>query len=172
MKKRAEAVNGAMFQMVAHGITASALFFIVGVVYDRAHHRDLNEFGGLYEPMPLYSGLSAILFFASMGLPGLCGFFGEFSVLMAAWNYSPALAIPAVLSVVLTACYLLWAWQRVYFGTNPATASFPELTPREAAVLVPFAVLAIVLGVWPSLLTNWMEPSIAGWIENMSVLKP
>ena len=165
-------VNGAMFQMVAHGITASALFFIVGVVYDRAHHRDLNEFGGLYEPMPLYSGLSAILFFASMGLPGLCGFFGEFSVLMAAWNYSPALAIPAVLSVVLTACYLLWAWQRVYFGTNPATASFPELTPREAAVLVPFAVLAIVLGVWPSLLTNWMEPSIAGWIENMSVLKP
>ena len=164
-------VNGAMFQMVAHGITASALFFIVGVIYDRGHHRDLNKFGGLYEPMPLYSGLSAILFFASMGLPGLCGFFGEFTVLMAAWNYSPALAIPAVLSVVLTAGYLLWAWQRVYFGTNPATASFPELTPREAAVLVPFAVLAIVLGVWPSLLTNWMEPSVAGWIENMAALK-
>jgi len=165
-------VNGAMFQMIAHGITASALFFIVGVVYDRAHHRDLNKFGGLYEPMPLYSGLSAILFFASMGLPGLCGFFGEFTVLMAAWNYSPALAIPAVLSVVLTAAYLLWAWQRVYFGTNPATATFPEMSPREAAVLVPFALLAILLGVWPGLLTNWMEPSVAGWIENMSVLKP
>jgi NADH-quinone oxidoreductase subunit M len=165
-------VNGAMFQMVAHGITASALFFIVGVIYDRGHHRDLNRFGGLYEPMPLYSGLSAILFFASMGLPGLCGFFGEFTVFMAAWNYSPALAIPAVLSVVLTAAYLLWAWQRVYFGTNPATAGFPDLTAREAAVLIPFALLAIVLGVWPSLLTNWMEPSVAGWIENMSVLKP
>ena len=66
----------------------------------------------------------------------------------------------------------LWAWQRVYFGTNPATAGFPELTAREAAVLVPFALLAILLGVWPSLLTNWMEPSVAGWIENMSVLKP
>jgi len=165
-------VNGAMFQMIAHGITASALFFIVGVVYDRAHHRDLNKFGGLYEPMPVYSGLSAILFFASMGLPGLCGFFGEFTVLMAAWNFSPGLAIASVLSVVLTAAYLLWAWQRVYFGTNPATAGFPELTLREAAVLVPFAVLAILLGVWPSLLTNWMEPSVAGWIENMSVLKP
>jgi NADH-quinone oxidoreductase subunit M len=165
-------VNGAMFQMIAHGITASALFFIVGVVYDRAHHRDLNKFGGLYEPMPLYSGLSAILFFASMGLPGLCGFLGEFTVLLAAWNFSPGLAIASVLSVVLTAAYLLWAWQRVYFGTNPATAGFPDLSPREASVLVVFAALAILLGVWPSLLTNWMEPSIAGWIENMSVLKP
>jgi NADH-quinone oxidoreductase subunit M len=164
-------VNGAVFQMIAHGVTASALFFIVGVVYDRAHHRDLNRFGGLYEPMPLYSGLSAVLFFASMGLPGLCGFVGEFTVLMAAWNFSPGLAIPAVLSVILTAAYLLWAWQRVYFGTNPETKAFPELTVREAAVLVPFAVLAILLGVWPGVVMNWAEPSVAGWVENMSVLK-
>jgi NADH-quinone oxidoreductase subunit M len=165
-------VNGAMFQMIAHGITASALFFVVGVIYDRAHHRNLNQFGGLYEPMPLYSGLSAILFFASMGLPGLCGFLGEFTVLLAAWNFSPGLAIAAVSSVILTAAYLLWAWQRVFFGTNPATAGYAEMSPREAVVLVVFAVFAIVLGVWPSLLTNWMEPSIAGWIENMSVLQP
>jgi NADH-quinone oxidoreductase subunit M len=165
-------VTGAVFQMVAHGVTASALFFIVGVVYDRGHHRDLNRFGGLYEPMPLYSGLSAVLFFASMGLPGLCGFFGEFSVLMAAWNFSPGLAVPAVLSVILTAGYLLWAWQRVYFGTNPATASFPDLSLREAAVLIPFAALAILLGVWPGLVTNWMEPSVGGWVENLAVLKP
>ena len=80
-------MNGAMFQMVAHGITAAALFFVVGVVYDRAHHRDLNRFGGLKEPMPLYAGMSAILFFASMGLPGLCGFVGEFCVFIAAWNF-------------------------------------------------------------------------------------
>ncbi|HJZ55872.1 MAG TPA: NADH-quinone oxidoreductase subunit M [Gemmataceae bacterium] len=165
-------VNGAVFQMLAHGITASAMFFIVGVVYDRAHHRDLNQFGGLYEPMPLYSGLSSVLFFASMGVPGLCGFVGELMVMVAAWNFSPALAIPAILSVILTAAYLLWAWQRVYFGTNPATKAFPELTPREAGVLVPFAVLAILLGVWPSLVLNWVEPSIAGWVENMAALKP
>src|SRR5947208_13068016 len=160
-----------MFQMVAHGITASALFFIVGVVYDRAHHRDLNRFGGLKEPMPLYAGMSAILFFASMGVPGLCGFVGELMVLMAAWNFSPALAVPAVLSVVLTAGYLLWAWQRVYFGTNPQTKAFPELSLREAAVLAPFAVLAILLGVWPGLVLNWVEPSLAGWVENMAALK-
>lgn len=166
-------VNGAVFQMVAHGITASALFFIVGVVYDRAHHRDLNRFGGLKEPMPLYAGLSAILFFASMGLPGLCGFVGEFCVFLAAWNFSPALAIPAVLSVILTAGYLLWTWQRVYLGTNPATKDFPELTPREAACLLPLALLAIALGVMPGvLLFNWMDPSVSGWVENMAVLKP
>ena len=166
-------VDGAMFQMVAHGITASALFFIVGVVYDRAHHRDLNRFGGLKEPMPLYAGMSAILFFASMGLPGLCGFVGEFCVLLAAWNFAPELAIPAVLSVILTAGYLLWTWQRVYLGTNPATKDFPELTPREAVCLLPFAVLAILLGVLPGmLLFNWMDPSVSGWIENMAPLKP
>jgi NADH-quinone oxidoreductase subunit M len=166
-------VDGAMFQMVAHGITASALFFIVGVVYDRAHHRDLNRFGGLKEPMPLYAGMSAILFFASMGLPGLCGFVGEFCVFIAAWNFSPALAIPAVLSVILTAGYLLWTWQRVYLGTNPATKNFPELSPREAMCLLPFAVLAILLGVLPGmLLFNWMDPSVSGWIENMAPLKP
>lgn len=165
-------VNGALFQMLAHGITASALFFIVGVIYDRAHHRDLNRFGGLYEPMPLYSGLSAILFFASMGLPGLCGFVGELWVMMAAWNFSPALAVPAVLSVILTAGYLLWAWQRVFFGTNPDTRSFPELSAREAAVLVPFAVLAILLGVWPAVVMNWTEPSVTGWVANLAALKP
>ena len=166
-------VDGAMFQMVAHGITASALFFIVGVVYDRAHHRDLNRFGGLMEPMPLYGGMSAILFFASMGLPGLCGFVGEFCVFVAAWNFAPELAIPAVLSVILTAAYLLWTWQRVYFGTNPDTKHFPELSPREAVCLFPFAVLAIALGVLPGvLLFNWMDPSVSGWIENMAPLKP
>ncbi|QDU22944.1 complex I subunit 4 family protein [Urbifossiella limnaea] len=164
-------VGGAVFQMVAHGITASALFFAVGVVYDRAHHRDLNRLGGLYEPMPAYSGLAAVLFFASMGLPGLCGFVGEFTVLTAAWNYAPGLAIPAVLSVILTAAYLLWAWQRVYFGTNPATKGFPELSAREAAVLVPFAALAVLLGVWPGLIMRWLDPSVAGWVENLAALK-
>jgi NADH-quinone oxidoreductase subunit M len=167
------AVDGALFQMVAHGITASAMFFIVGVVYDRAHHRDLNRFGGLREPMPLYAGLSAIMFFASMGLPGLCGFVGEFCVLLGAWNFAPELAIPAVLTMILTAGYLLWAWQRVYLGTNPETKNFPELTPREAACLLPLAVLAVALGVLPYvLLMNWMEPSVSGWIANLAPLKP
>jgi NADH-quinone oxidoreductase subunit M len=165
-------VNGAVFQMIAHGITSAAMFFIVGVAYDRAHHRDVNLFGGLYEPMPLFSGFSAIMFFASMALPGLCGFVGEFFVLVAAWNFSPALAIPAILSAILTAAYLLWTWQRIYLGTNQQTQSFADASAREAAILLPFAVLAILLGVIPqTVILNWVDPSVSGWIANLSVLK-
>jgi NADH-quinone oxidoreductase subunit M len=165
-------MNGAMFQMLAHGISSAGMFFVVGVAYDRAHHREINRFGGLMTSMPLYGGLSAILFFASMGLPGLCGFVGELFVMMAAWNFSPALAIPAVLSVILTAGYLLWTWQRVFLGTNQATQGYPDLSPREAACLLPFVVLAFLLGILPqTLIFNWVDPSITGWVANMSVLK-
>ncbi|MFO0850595.1 MAG: NADH-quinone oxidoreductase subunit M [Gemmataceae bacterium] len=164
-------VNGAVFQMLAHGITASALFFVVGVVYDRAHHREIDRLGGLLEPMPLYGGLSAVLIFASMALPGLCGFVGEFMVILAAWNFCPGLAVPAILATILTAAYLLRTWQKVYLGTNPATADFPDLSAREFVVLLPFALLAIALGVLPWLVTTWVEPSVAGWVDALSRLK-
>ncbi|MEO2089054.1 MAG: NADH-quinone oxidoreductase subunit M, partial [Gemmataceae bacterium] len=167
------AVNGALFQMLAHGVTASALFFVVGVVYDRAHHRDLTRFGGLKEPMPVYSGMSAILFFASMGLPGLCGFVGEFNVVLGAWKFCWGLALCAILATVLTAAYLLWAWQRVYLGVNPATAAFPDASAREVAVLLPFVLLSIALGVFPSFLVyQWAEPSVAGWVSQLAPLSP
>jgi NADH-quinone oxidoreductase subunit M len=167
------AVNGALFQMLAHGVTASALFFVVGVVYDRAHHRDLTRFGGLKEPMPVYSGMSAILFFASMGLPGLCGFVGEFNVVLGAWKFCWGLAVCAILATVLTAAYLLWAWQRVYLGMNPATAAFPDVSAREVTVLLPFVLLSIALGVFPSFLVyQWAEPSVAGWVSQLAPLSP
>ncbi len=165
-------VNGAVYQMLAHGISASALFFVVGVVYDRAHHRDLDRLGGLTESMPVHTGLSAILFFASMGLPGLCGFVGEFKVMMAAWAFAPALALAAILATILTAAYLLWAWQRAYLGVNESTRSFPDVSPREFAVLVPFVLLAIALGLFPSVLVlSWVEPSLAGWIDDLAPLR-
>ncbi len=83
-------MNGAMFQMIAHGISSAGMFFLVGVIYDRAHHRNLDNFRGLYEPMPLYGGISAMIFFAAMGLPGLCGFVGEVMVIIGTWNFQPA----------------------------------------------------------------------------------
>ena len=166
-------VNGAMFQMLAHGITAAALFFVVGVVYERAHHREINKFGGLLEPMPLFGGLSAILFFASMGLPGLCGFVGEIFVVLAAWNFNPGLAIPAILATVVTAGYLLWTWQRVFLGVNLNTSKYPDLSLREALCLIPFVLLAIALGVLPqTLVLSWMEPSVTGLVENLARLRP
>jgi NADH-quinone oxidoreductase subunit M len=170
-------MNGAMFQMIAHGITSAGMFFLVGVIYDRAHHRNLDNFRGLYEPMPLYGGISAIIFFAAMGLPGMCGFVGEFMVVLATWNYSPVFAFLAAATVVLTAAYILWTLQRVYLGTNPAYKDYPDITPRELTitpreltVAVPLVVLSILLGVLPALLLNWMEPSVTNLIDTLAKL--
>jgi NADH-quinone oxidoreductase subunit M len=164
------AMNGAMFQMIAHGITSAGMFFLVGVIYDRAHHRNLDNFRGLFEPMPLYGGISALIFFAAMGLPGLCGFVGEFFVVLGTWNYSPAFAIIAALTVVITAAYILWTLQRVYLGQNPAYKGYPDINLRELLCIVPLAVLAIVLGVWPNLLLSWMDPSVTGLVDSLAKL--
>jgi NADH-quinone oxidoreductase subunit M len=164
-------MNGAMFQMIAHGVTSAGMFFLVGVIYDRAHHRNLDNFRGLMEPMPLYGGISAIIFFAAMGLPGLCGFVGEVFVVLATWNFSKVLAFLAALTVVLTAAYILWTVQRVYLGTNPAYKDYPDMTPREVAIATPLVVLSVALGVFPSfLLLSWMEPSVAGLVNALAAL--
>ena len=102
-----------------------------------------------------------------MGLPGLCGFVGEFFVMMSAWKFSPTLARLAILSTIPTAIYLLRAWQRVYMGTNPNTAKLPDVTAREFVVLLPLVLMAIVLGVLPFLLNRWIQPSVHGWIAVM-----
>src|SRR5947209_16864777 len=171
-------MNGAMFQMIAHGITSAGMFFLVGVIYDRAHHRDLNNFRGLYEPMPLYGGISAIIFFAAMGLPGMCGFVGEFMVILSAWNFHPwnwehggqVFAVLSALTVVLTAAYILWTLQRVYLGQNPAYKDLPDISFRELLCIVPLVVFAVLLGVAPSLLLSWMEPSLTGLVNTLAQL--
>jgi NADH-quinone oxidoreductase subunit M len=171
-------MNGAMFQMIAHGITSAGMFFLVGVIYDRAHHRNLDNFRGLNEPMPLYGGISAIIFFAAMGLPGLCGFVGEFMVILGTWNFQTAefphigkvMAILAALTVVLTAAYILWTVQRVYLGTNPAYKDYPDINLRELLCIVPLVILAVVLGVLPFLLLNWMEPHVTGLVDSLANL--
>jgi NADH-quinone oxidoreductase subunit M len=156
-------LNGAMFQMIAHGISSAGMFFMVGVIYDRAHHRDLNRFGGLMGKMPLYSGLSAGLFFAGLGLPGLCGFIGEVFVVLSTWNFSWILAIVAASGVILTAGYILWAMQRVYLGAEYKGPHPEDLTPmsmRETTIAVTLLALAIVFGIFPAIMFNIMEPSI------------
>lgn len=164
-------MNGAMFQMMAHGISSAGMFFLVGVIYDRAHHRNLDNFRGLMEPMPLYGGVSAIIFFAALGLPGLCGFVGEVMVVLGTWNFSQTFAILAALTVVITAAYILWTMQRVYFGVNPAYKDYPDMNLRELITVAPLVVFAIALGVFPSyLLLSWMEPSVTGLVENLTAL--
>jgi NADH-quinone oxidoreductase subunit M len=165
-------MNGAMFQMIAHGITSAGMFFLVGVIYDRAHHRNLDNFRGLYEPMPLYGGISAIIFFAAMGLPGMCGFVGEFMVVLATWNFSPVLSILAAGTVVITAAYILWTLQRVFLGTNPAYKNYPDIDLRELAAIVPLVVLSVVLGIVPNLVLYWMSPSVNELVNSLARLTP
>jgi NADH-quinone oxidoreductase subunit M len=162
------AANGALFMMVAHGITSAMLFFIVGVAYDRAHHREISRLGGLATTMPLYTGLSAVGIFANLGLPGLCGFVGEIMVLLGSFeaarpdsilSHSGVLAghiypfaIVACFGVVLTAAYMLWTIQRVFFGPEKAEyKEFPEVDQCEQVVLWPLAIMAILLGILPTL---------------------
>lgn len=156
-------VNGAMFQMIAHGLTSAGMFFLVGVVYDRVHHRDLDRLGGLFARMPVYSGLSVGILFAAMGLPGLCGFIGEILVVLSAWNYQIALAVVAASVVILTAGYILWTIQRVYLGPEYKGPHPEALTPasdREVAILAPLLALAILLGVYPRALLDYTSPTI------------
>ncbi len=148
--------QGAMFQMLAHGISSPMCFFLVGVIYDRAHHRDINRFGGLWLTMPRYGTMATIGFFASLGLPGLCGFIGEVWVLLgtvaARDHFSWALpaAIVAASGVILTAGYILWLIRRVYLGTErPEHTGFPDASARETLILVPMAILCIAMGVFP-----------------------
>ncbi len=165
-------MQGAMFQMIAHGITSAGMFLMVGVIYDRAHHRNLNNFRGLYEPMPLYGGISAILFFGAMGLPGMCGFIGEAMVVLATWQYSPVFSILAAATVVLTAAYILWTIQRVFMGVNPVYKKERDMDLRELACALPLVILCVALGVLPwQLLLSWMEPSITGLIDTLASIK-
>jgi NADH-quinone oxidoreductase subunit M len=166
-------MNGAMFQMIAHGITSAGMFFLVGVIYDRAHHRRLDNFRGLYEPMPLYGGISAIIFFAAMGLPGMCGFVGEFMVVLATWNYNKVFAVLAALTVVITAAYILWTLQRVFMGENPQYKNYSDITVREIVCIAPLVVLSVALGILPyQLLINWMDPSVTGLVDTLARYKP
>jgi NADH-quinone oxidoreductase subunit M len=153
--------NGAMFQMVAHGLSSAMMFFLVGVIYDRAHHRDLNRFGGLALAMPVYFGLAIVGFFAGMGLPGTAGFVGEVFVLFAAIDHNPWLAAVAAIGMVLTAGYILWMIQRVYLGPKrKENDSYAPMTAREVIILAPMGLFAIALGIYPKLATMFYDGTL------------
>ena len=167
----AQGVNGAMFQMLAHGISSAGMFFMVGVLYDRVHHRNLNEFGGIFSKMPVYSGLAITIFFAGLGLPGLCGFIGEVLVTLSSWNYSRTLAVISAFTVILTAAYILWAIQRVYLGAEyrgPHEDALKPITPRELSIATPLVFLAILFGVAPQILFQYVTPSVNQQVETLA----
>jgi NADH-quinone oxidoreductase subunit M len=137
------------------------LFLLVGVIYDRAHHRRIDGFGGLAQTMPVYTGIVTIAFFAAMGLPGLSAFISEVLVLLGAWQYDRILTIIAASAVVLTAGYMLWMLQRVWLGPiNEKYASLPDVNMRELVTLVPLAVIVMILGVYPHAILDLINPSL------------
>jgi NADH-quinone oxidoreductase subunit M len=151
--------QGAMFQMIAHGISSPMCFFLVGVLYDRAHHREINRFGGLWTTMPRYGSLATLGFFAAMGLPALCGFIGEVlailgtfdsKVLATAGGYHMIYGVLAAAGAIFSAVYILWMMQRVYLGPEkPEYAGYPDASRRELLILAPLAALCVLLGVLP-----------------------
>ena len=185
-------VNGAALQMFNHGVSSAMMFLLVGVIYDRAHHRDLTRFGGIGLQMPWYTGLATLGFFASLGLPGLNGFISEFMCFVGAWGGNEQVSLVAgtvgahgigsrwivvvsLLGVILTACYILWTIQRVFLGKirNEEYKKFPDLSFREVFALAPLGALCVLLGVWPKILIDFMDGTLTTMTDMVrNVLAP
>ena len=150
LASRATALNGAVLQMVAHGIITGALFFLVGMIYDRTHIREIDGFGGLSKQMPVYAGIMMLACFASLGLPGLVGFVAEFMVFLGAFGSFKIITGLALLGVVITAAYFLWTIQRIFLGPlNRQWAALPDMDAGELISIVPLSVLMVLLGLYP-----------------------
>ncbi|HEX5672541.1 MAG TPA: NADH-quinone oxidoreductase subunit M [Acidimicrobiia bacterium] len=152
---------GGVVQNINHGITTGALFLLVGMIYDRRHTKQIADFGGLAQVMPIYSGIFLFTAFASIGLPGLNGFVGEFMVLVGSFPTLPVYVIVAAGGVVLAAVYLLWAYERTFTGPldKPENEKLVDLSAREVALLAPLVVLMVLLGLYPRILLDRVEPS-------------
>jgi len=156
-----QGITGAVFQMFNHGTITAMLFLIVGVIYDRAHTRGLNEFGGLMNKMPRYAAVMTIAFFAALGLPGLSGFISEVFSLLGAFRTFQTLTIISAVTIVLTAGYMLWVLQRVFLGTLPEKWNgLTDMNGRETVMLVSLAVVVIFLGIYPAPVLDLMTTSV------------
>ena len=157
---------GGVFQMWTHGLISPMLFLIAGVIYDRAHHREIEGFGGLALQMPEYTGLTGLAFMASLGLPALAGFISEFLVFIGAFPAYRVLTVLSALAVVITAAYYLWALQRMFLGKlNEKYAGLPDLTWRERVTLYPLATLIVLIGIFPGPALNLINKTMMSILD-------
>ncbi len=170
-------INGAVFQMFNHGTVTAMLFLLVGVIYDRAHHREIAKFGGLANVMPKYLGISAVAFFAALGLPGMSAFISEAMVFLGAFTVYKVYTIIGIGGIIITAGYVLWTMQRMFFGEGLRDEKYkglsladvklklPEINGRELFTLIPLAVIVIFLGIWPHPVLGLMDKTLVHLIE-------
>ena len=165
-----QGIEGAILQMISHGIVSAALFLCVGVVYDRIHTREIERYGGLVNRMPLYSFVFMIFIMGSIGLPGTSGFVGEFLVLLAIFSVNTYFAVFATTGVVLAAAYSLWLYRKVIFGSliKKDLLEILDLSRREIIILFPLAFLTIFFGFYPQPLIDIIEPATLHLISNIS----
>ncbi|KRS14575.1 NADH-quinone oxidoreductase chain 13 [Roseovarius atlanticus] len=163
-----QGIDGAIFQMLSHGFISGALFLCVGVIYDRMHTREIDAYGGLVNRMPAYALIFMLFTMANVGLPGTSGFIGEFLTLMGIFKVNTWVALVATSGVILSAAYALWLYRRVVLGDliKESLKSIKDMTQREKAIFAPLVVMTLLLGVYPSLVTDIIGPSVEALISN------
>ena len=168
-----QGVEGAIYQMLSHGIVSGALFLIVGVVYDRMHSRDIEAYGGLVHRMPKYAIVFMLFMLASVGLPGTSGFVGEFLILVGAFKVNSWVAALTALGIILGAAYMLYLYRRVIFGqlTKESLRRILDLSPREIVVFAPLVILVLWMGIYPAPFLGMMHASVANLVDHMDAVR-
>ena len=164
-----QGIQGAIYQMLNHGLSTGALFLAVGMIYDRRHTRMIDDFGGLWKQIPLFSAIFLVITLSSIGLPGLNGFVGEFLILLGAFKNSPFWAAWAATGIVLGAIYMLWMFRRVIYGPldRIENQKLQDLNFREIAILTPILVLIVFMGIYPQPFLSRMKPSVELMIQRI-----
>ncbi len=156
-------VEGGIYQMLNHGLSTGALFLLVGIIYERRHTRLIADFGGMQKQMPVYGAIFLLVVMSSIGLPGLNGFVGEFLIMLGVFQFKETYAVIAVVGVILSACYMLWMYQRMMFGKldKPENQKVADINKRELAYMIPVLLLIVWMGVYPSSFLRKMDVSVA-----------
>jgi NADH-quinone oxidoreductase subunit M len=165
-----EGIQGAIFQMLSHGLVSGALFLCVGVVYDRLHTREIAAYGGLVNNMPKYAVVFMVFTLANVGLPGTSGFIGEFLTLLGIFKVNTWVALFATFGVILSAAYALWLYRRVIFGalTKESLKGMLDLSGREKAIIYPLVLLVIFFGVYPAPILDATAASVEALVNSIS----
>jgi NADH-quinone oxidoreductase subunit M len=166
-----QGIQGAIYQMLNHGLSTGALFLLVGMIYERRHTRLIDAYGGLWKQVPIFSALLMVITFSSIGLPGLNGFVGEFLILLGAFAATPFWAAAAASGVILGAIYMLWMYRRVIFGplVDPENEKLKDLGAREQIILAPIVLLVLLMGIYPQPFLQTMKPAVELTLKRVTV---